>query len=219
MTADSSSVRIDAVLLDFGGVFTDSPFEALRSVADEIQVDFDEAMTLVFGSYDVDGDHVWHQVERGEMALDDAQRSVQADAAGRGMDLDLYKVLSRMAGSGVRDDVVDHVRRIRSSGRVTALVTNNAAEFRELWRPLVPLDELFDVVIDSSEEGMRKPDPRIFHLTLERLGGVSPERAVFLDDYAGNVAAARRLGLHGIVVASDYAPAFTELFDLLGPAG
>jgi epoxide hydrolase-like predicted phosphatase len=153
------------------------------------------------------------------MALDDAQRSVQADAAGRGMDLDLYKVLSRMAGSGVRDDVVDHVRRIRSSGRVTALVTNNAAEFRELWRPLVPLDELFDVVIDSSEEGMRKPDPRIFHLTLERLGGVSPERAVFLDDYAGNVAAARRLGLHGIVVASDYAPAFTELFDLLGPAG
>jgi hypothetical protein len=54
MTADSSSVLIDAVLLDFGGVFTDSPFEALRSVADEIQVDFDDAMTHVFGSNDVD---------------------------------------------------------------------------------------------------------------------------------------------------------------------
>ena len=59
---------------------------------------------------------------------------------------------------------------------------------------MLPLDELFDVVIDSSEVGMRKPDPRIFHLALEQLGGVEPGRAVFLDDYPGNVVAAEARG-------------------------
>lgn len=207
---------VDAVLLDFGGVFTTSPFEALRSVAEEIEADFDEAMALVFGPYDRDGDHPWHQVERGELALEVARQLVVEQASAAGYDLDLFLVLQRMGGGGVRDDVVDHVRAIRSSGRSTALVTNNAAEFRDLWRPLLPLDELFDVVVDSSEVGVRKPDPAIFRLTLERLGGVDPTRAAFLDDYPGNVAAARRLGMHGIVVEPDHAPAFVELARLLG---
>jgi epoxide hydrolase-like predicted phosphatase len=208
-------IVIEAVLLDFGGVFTTSPFEALRSLADDVGADFDEAMALVFGSYDTDGDHPWHQVERGELALEVARQSIIDAATAQGLDLDLYAVLQRMGGGGVRDDVVERVRSIRSSGRVTALVTNNAAEFRDLWRPLLPLDDLFDVVVDSSEEGVRKPDPRIYHLTLERLGGVAPDRAVFLDDYRGNVEAARRVGIHGIVVEPDHQPAFAELAALL----
>ena len=61
----------------------------------------------------------------------------------------------------------------------------NAAEFREAWRGSIPIDELFDVVVDSSEEGVRKPDPRIFERTLERLGVEAP-RSIFLDDYPGN---------------------------------
>ena len=56
---------------------------------------------------------------------------------------------------------------------------------------MLPLDELFDVVIDSSEVGMRKPDPRIFALALDRAGRSAPARAVFLDDYPGNIAARR----------------------------
>jgi epoxide hydrolase-like predicted phosphatase len=215
-SATGDDVTIDAVLFDFGGVFTTSPFEALRAVADEIGADFEDAMGVVFGSYDTDSDHVWHQVERGELALEVAHQAVIDEAAGKGYDLDLYRVLQRMGGAGVRDDVVEHVRAIRVSGRQTAIVTNNAAEFRDLWRPLLPLDELFDVVIDSSEVGVRKPDPRIYHLTLERLGGVTPERAVFLDDYVGNVEAARALGMHGIVVGPDHEPAMAELRTLLG---
>ena len=81
------------------------------------------------------------------------------------------------------------------------------AEFREFWRAMLPLDELFDVVIDSSEVGMRKPDPRIFHLALESLGGVEPGRAVFLDDYPGNVVAAQSVGMHAILVETDHLPA------------
>jgi epoxide hydrolase-like predicted phosphatase len=213
--SSGDGVVIDAVLFDFGGVFTTSPFEALRAVADEIGADFDEAMGVVFGSYDTDSDHVWHQVERGELALEVAHQAVIDEATGKGYDLDLYQVLQRMGGGGVRDDVVEHVRAVRVSGRQTAIVTHNAAEFRDLWRPLLPLDELFDVVIDSSEVGVRKPDPRIYHLTLEHLGGLAPERALFLDDFVGNVEAARALGMHGIVVGPDHEPAMAELRALL----
>jgi epoxide hydrolase-like predicted phosphatase len=75
---------------------------------------------------------------------------------------------------------------------------------------MLPLDELFDVVIDSSEVGMRKPDPRIFHLALEALG-VEPGRSVFLDDYPGNVVAAQSVGMHAILVETDHLPALARL--------
>ena len=62
---------------------------------------------------------------------------------------------------------------------------------------------------------MRKPDPRIFELALTELGGVDPGRSVFLDDYLGNVEAARRVGMFGILVESDPAGALAELDRLL----
>jgi putative hydrolase of the HAD superfamily len=81
---------------------------------------------------------------------------------------------------------------------------------------MLPLAELFDAVIDSSEVGMRKPDPAIFSLALRELGGVAPEHAVFLDDFAGNVEAARRLGMHGVLVEDDPSGALAELERLVG---
>lgn len=90
-----------------------------------------------------------------------------------------------------RTVVVDTVREIRRHGVRTAIVTNNIREYGDAWRGMVPVDELFDVVVDSCEEGIRKPDPRIFMIALERLGIEFPERAVFLDDFDGNIGAAR----------------------------
>jgi HAD superfamily hydrolase (TIGR01509 family) len=95
-------------------------------------------------------------------------------------------------------------------------VTNNVKEASEQWRALVPLAELFEVIVDSSEVGMRKPNPAIYLHALDLLGGVAPERAVFLDDAPGNVAGARRAGLHGILVdAAEPAGALAELDALL----
>ena len=95
-------------------------------------------------------------------------------------------------------------------------MTNNALEFRERWRASLPLDELFDVVVDSSEEGVRKPDPRIFELALERLGGIEPARSVFLDDHPGNIAACEAVGIRGVLVADDPSGALAEVDRLLG---
>jgi putative hydrolase of the HAD superfamily len=72
-------------------------------------------------------------------------------------------------------------------------------EWEPLWRAKLPeIDELFEVVVDSAFVGLRKPDPAIFRLTLERLGGVAPERCVFLDDLDVNCAAARELGMAAV---------------------
>jgi putative hydrolase of the HAD superfamily len=105
------------------------------------------------------------------------------------------------------------VRRLREEGYRLALITNNVREGSATWRALVPVDELFDVVVDSSEVGMRKPNPAIFHHALERLG-VAPHAAVFLDDTPGNVEGARRAGLAAILV-EDPDAALAELDALL----
>ena len=107
------------------------------------------------------------------------------------------------------------MRDARASGVKTAIVTNNVREFGDGWRSMLPVDELFDAVIDSAHVGVRKPDPRIFHLTLERLGGVAASDAVFLDDFHGNVTAAERLGMRGILVEEDHRPAMRLLRTLL----
>lgn len=211
---------IRAVLVDFGGVFTLSPFEALRQVGVDTDLDSEVMLEVVFGPYDRDTDHPWHRMERGEVSLERYREVVIEDFRSRGHDIDPFEILMRLGTGGsdgkpIRDDVVEAVREVRRAGRATALVTNNIIELRELWRPLLPLDELFDAVVDSCEVGMRKPDPRIFELALGLLGDIEPAEAVFLDDYEGNVAAAERLGMRAILVGVDHRPALAELAQLL----
>ncbi|HEU4429011.1 MAG TPA: HAD-IA family hydrolase, partial [Myxococcota bacterium] len=100
-------------------------------------------------------------------------------------------------------------------GYRTALVTNNIVEFRDSWRKMVPADELFDVIVDSSAVRMRKPNPAIFHHTLELLGGIAPHECLFLDDAASNVEAAERLGIRGVLVRPDLRDALAALDALL----
>lgn len=214
---------VEAVIFDFGGVYTDSPFSAMAAAGAEKGLTATETIAIVFGSYDTDTDHPWHRAERGELDLEAARAGIRELGRARGVEIDLFDMLAFMSsGGGVREAVVQRTREIRRSGVATALVTNNIVEFREFWTTMVPLDELFDIVIDSSEVGMRKPNPLIFELALQQLapdrpGGISPERAVFLDDFAGNIAAAEALGLHAILVEDDPAGALAALALLLDP--
>jgi epoxide hydrolase-like predicted phosphatase len=210
-------MTIEAVLFDFGGVYTTSPFNVFVEAAAELGSTPEQVLGLVFGPYDRDTDHPWHRLERGEVALPDARRDIMASAAAEGLEFDPLMILARMAsgGRGARVNVVASTRRIRERGLRTALVTNNVREFSAGWRGLLPLDELFDAVIDSSEVGLRKPDPAIFGLALRQLGGIAPDAAVFLDDFHGNVEAARRLGMVGVLVEDDPASALAELDRLI----
>lgn len=212
-------MTIKAVVFDFGGVYTASPFTGLQNWHEERGLDAAVGLRAVFGPYDQDTDHPWHQVERGELAIAAAAEQIKAIAAEETLDLDLFELFSAMGGDGgARQDVVDLTLRLRADGYRTALITNNVAEFADGWRAMIPVDDLFELVIDSSAVGLRKPNPEIFQLALDQLG-VAAREAVFLDDAPGNVAAAEALGLHAILVEDDHQPAFVALQELLGKKG
>jgi putative hydrolase of the HAD superfamily len=207
---------IEAVLFDFGGVFTESPFRAAESLGSELGAEPGRLMEIVFGPYREDTDHPWHRLERGELTLEQAREQIMALGKREGLEADPYLLFARMAAAGgARQPMVERARRLRRAGYRTALVTNNAREFREAWRRMVPVDELFEVVVDSSEVGLRKPNPEIFLLALQRLGGIAPERAVFIDDFEGNLRAAASLGMHTVLVDSDPTEALARLDALL----
>lgn len=208
---------IEAVLWDFGGVFTASPFHAIRTWAPTAGLDGEVVLELLFGRYDDDGDHPWHRLERGEVAMADAFAAIASAAEAQGVALDIRAVFGAMGHDPFdRSMVLELAHELRARGLRMAVVTNNAREFADSWKKIVPVEVLFDDIVDSSEVGVRKPNPRIYELALERLGVTDPARAVFLDDFEPNVVAARRLGLHGVHVAPDPAAAMAELAALVG---
>jgi putative hydrolase of the HAD superfamily len=199
-----------AFLFDYGGVFTPSPFHAIDALGVKIGAAPGQALEIIFGPYAQDTDHPWHRLERGEITLQEAREAILALGQKADLDTDVFQFFAAMStGGGVRHEFVDLVRDIRAAGHKTGMITNNVVEFREHWEKTLPLGELFDVVIDSSAVGVRKPDPSIFTLALDPLE-VTADQAVFLDDFAGNIEAARRIGLHGVLVGEDFAPSIAE---------
>ncbi len=212
-------MTIKAVVFDFGGVFTSSPFTGLHAWHVEKGLDPATGLRLVFGPYDQDTDHPWHQLERGELALEAAAEQIKVAAAEQGLELDLFEMMGSMGGgSGVRTDMIDKVLEVRAGGYRTALITNNIKEFSDGWRAMIPVDDMFEIIVDSSAVGMRKPDPRIYQMALDQLG-VAAEESVFLDDAVSNIEAARALGMVGIVVEDDHTGAMAELDRVLADHG
>lgn len=205
---------IEAVLFDLHGVVTSSPWSLLARVGASSGRSEEEILAIVIGDYGTDGEHPWHRLERGEVSLMSYVGEVSALARAAGFELDFGALRGFNDSVRVNEAVVERIRALRAEGVRTGLVTNNVKEMADGWRALVAADELFDVVVDSSSVGVRKPDPRIFSIALERLGVTDPDRAVFLDDVASNVEGARLAGLRGIVV-DDVDEALAELDTLL----
>jgi len=206
------TTELKAVIFDFGGVFTDSPFHAVSAYGEKIGASHEQVTEIVFGGYAVDGDHPWHQVERGEITLEAARDGIMALGQEHGLDVDIWDVFMAMAenGGGLRDELVEYVRRIRGAGLATGIITNNVVEFREHWRGMLPVAELFDFVVDSSEVGMRKPNPAIFEKALQ-IAGLAPDEVIFLDDFEGNITAARALNIRSLLVDGDGAKTVADL--------
>ena len=133
-------------------------------------------------------------MEIGELTLDEwfaGDPGPAPEILGQPINMDAYLTFMAEMPVGVHWPVVHKARELLAAGCPIALLTNNVKEWGDHWRATFPVDELFEVVVDSSEVGMRKPDPRIYLLTCERLG-VAPDASVFIDDNAENIAAAAR---------------------------
>ncbi len=111
--------------------------------------------------------------------------------------------------------VIELVHDLRAAGLKLGVLTNNVLEFRPMWWGLLPFEELFDDIVDSHEVAMRKPNPAIYRLALERLD-VAASRTVFLDDVQTNVDAANHVGLRGVLVEEDPTGAVAEVRRLAG---
>jgi putative hydrolase of the HAD superfamily len=208
----SAGTSLEVVLWDFGGVFTPSPFDHRNDYAISLGWNAADLADEVFGYSLGDNDHPWHRLERGEISMADAMTALATLLGGKVPGFELGKFFAAM-GSTLDDPgrtaMVELARDVRAAGAANVIVTNNIREFDGRWQRLIPMD-IFDHVVDSSQVGFRKPNPAIFHHALG-LVGARAERAVFLDDYDGNVAAAAELGIHGILVGPDPQPAISAL--------
>jgi putative hydrolase of the HAD superfamily len=187
----------DVLICDFGGVLTTPLQEGFLAYQDESGVSLEELGKAMGRAADEHGEHPLFVLERGEITEAEFRARIESHLED-GFDLARLRALyfERLDPNRA---MIDFVRGLRGRGVRTALLTNNVREWEPLWRAKLPeVDELFEVVVDSAFVGLRKPDHAIFELTLERLGGVAPERCVFVDDLDVNCEAARGLGMAAV---------------------
>jgi putative hydrolase of the HAD superfamily len=202
---------IRAVLWDFGGVILTSPFEAFERY--ELEAGLEPGFIRRLNATNPDA-NAWARLERGELDLDGFGAAFEDEARALGGALSGADVLALLSGE-VRPEMVEGLRRCKAAGLALACLTNNVANGEE--RPdLAEVMALFDVIVESSKLGLRKPEPRFYELACEALD-VTPPECVFLDDLGINLKPARAMGMATIKVESP-AQALTELGSLLGIA-
>jgi epoxide hydrolase-like predicted phosphatase len=180
---------IEAVVFDMGGVLTVDPFLACRDYAAELCV---PAGTFV----DQFRGPEFAEVETGDRSVRDYLKFACRDVEERlGVCVDIRRLAECLAeGQRVRPEMIALVEDLAQGGVKVGVLTNNAKEARSWWTSgVLPIDS-FAVIIDSSEVGMRKPDPAIFALTAERIG-CRPDRLLYFDDSEENVVGAASSGL------------------------
>lgn len=205
-------VVIRAVLFDFGGVILSSPFEAFAAY--ERRVGLPEGTIRSINATNPDT-NAWARLERSQVDLDEFVELFETEARDLGHEVSGAEVLECLQGE-VRPEMVEAVRVLRG-GFATALLTNNFLTRSPDWSAggsFHDLVDLFDVVVESSRVGCRKPERRFYELALEELD-ISASEAVFLDDLGVNLKPAREMGMTTIKVV-DPAVALAELESLVG---
>lgn len=207
-----SDTRYDAVVFDLGGVVYPSPLDVFRAY------ERDHGLPDRFISEVVlaDPEHgAWSRLERGELRFDEFCDAFDAECAARGATVSARDLMVAVGAKlEARSGMVAAIGAIRRHGLKTGALTNNWADDPGRRDPTSLVVELFDVVVESAVEGVRKPDPRIYRLVCDRLG-VEPTATVFLDDLGANLKPARELGMATIKVADPDA-ALGELETTLG---
>ena len=210
-----SGAVVSAVVFDLGGVLTESPMTAFAAY--EAEAGLPDGLIRQLNSTDPDR-NAWARFERNQLDVAGFSAAFEAEAAAAGYRVDAARVLGALRGA-LRPEMVEAVRRLRAAGLPLGMVSNNVAPM-ERTGPLGDLLELFDAVVESSVEGVRKPEPEIYELTVARLSlavdrPLGPADCAYLDDLGINLKPARALGMHTIKVV-DPAAALAELSALVG---
>jgi putative hydrolase of the HAD superfamily len=201
------SKNIKAIIFDFGRVISaQKPMSLFRGYEEELGMEPGTINPIMFGS------PAWQDTLVGRKTAKEFWHAI-----GPQLNLHTPEAIDEFrhryhADEAINADVLDLIRRLRRQGRHKLAVLSNAPPDLSQWLADWGILDLFDVVFCSGDEGVVKPDPAAFEITLERLG-IAPEEAVFIDDTLGHVQAAQSLGIHGLLFTT--ADALTDQLDSL----
>jgi putative hydrolase of the HAD superfamily len=195
----SDATRIEAVISDFGGVLTSPMLDSFAAFQDSSGVSLEHLGAAMAALWRELGANPLFELETGRMT-----EARFLELLSRQLSTQLGREVE-MHGFGEHyfehlhpnEAMISFMRELRRRGYKLAICTNNVREWEHLWRAKLPVDEIFEVVVDSAFVGTRKPEQRIYELTLERLG-VNPAAALLIDDIELNCDAARELGIEAI---------------------
>jgi epoxide hydrolase-like predicted phosphatase len=198
-----------AVIFDLGGVVLGSPLQAIAAYELEQGIPEGFVNRLVVDS---GREGAWSRLERGELGLEAFYEAFEAECEGAGQKVSGSDLMARIAEvAAPRPAMLDAISSIRARGLAAAALTNNWS--RDGTQEST-LRERFDVFLESSVLGLRKPDPRIYEHAC-RVLDVTPDQAIFLDDIGRNLKPARALGMTTIKVEAP-AEALAALSGLIG---
>jgi epoxide hydrolase-like predicted phosphatase len=191
--------RVEAIISDFGGVLTSPLIGSFLAFQESSGVPLEELGKAMATVGDRHGANPLFELETGRLSESEFLSSIGTQ---------LSEQLSRpveMEGFAERyfasltpnQTLIDYMRELRDRGYKLGICTNNVREWEQLWRAMLPIDEIFQVVVDSAFVGTRKPERRIYELTLDRLG-VEADAALLIDDMEINCDAARELGMRTV---------------------
>jgi putative hydrolase of the HAD superfamily len=192
--------QITTVISDFGGVLTTPLVQSFAAVQDQTGIPMEQLGKAMEVIAENEGKHPLYELEKGQVTEIDFLAKL-GDALepelGHRPEMHRFREIYFEA-LHPNEPMIDLMRELKDGGRRMAMLTNNVREWEPLWRAMLPVDEIFELVVDSAFVGCRKPESEIYELTIERLGGVAPEQCMFIDDADVNCEAAAKLGMAAV---------------------
>ena len=192
--------EIRCVVSDFGGVLTSPLVQSFMAFQDQTGISTEVLGKGMAAATEANGgENPLFEMERGEITevafLEKLTESLEP-LLGHRPEMHGFKEIYFEALQP-NPEMIDLMRELKAAGFRMAMLTNNVREWEPLWRSMLPVDEIFETVVDSGFVGCRKPESKIYSLTLERIGAAA-ETCLFVDDVEVNCEGARRAGMHAV---------------------
>ena len=187
-----------AIIWDFGGVITSSPFEAFNKF--ELSNNLPKDIIRTINSENPDN-NAWAKFERNDIGLNEFDKLFSTEAEKKGFKISGKQVVKLLSGK-VREQMVDFLYFLKKDyklGCITNNIQNSRNEKVNHLNEASQIMKIFDHIIESSKVGLRKPEPKIYYMSCEALG-VKPEECIYLDDLGINLKPARAIGMTTIKV-------------------
>jgi putative hydrolase of the HAD superfamily len=191
--------EIKAIVSDFGGVLTTPLVESFMAFQDQTGITTETLGKAMQAATDANGENPLFEMERGEIT-EDAFLALLTEhlepLLGHHPEMHRFREIYFEALQP-NPEMIELMRELKGQGYRMAMLTNNVREWEPLWRSMLPVDEIFETVVDSGFVGCRKPESKIYALTLERLSEPAGS-CLFVDDVLINCEGARKAGLQAV---------------------